>query len=524
MSNIKKVINGILIGLVGSVIVLIVLLGVSHYIFSGEPYVIEAGYDFDISELTDDIPIIDFDKINISGTVDSKRPGMYSVVYSFGPIAWERKVMVVDSTAPVLFIIDETIQIKEGDIFDENQAIREVSDNTINVNISSKVIDGDITKKGQAIVEITAYDDYGNSTSDRVIVEIVEQNGPQIILNTREITIQLGETIDIESIVKETKSSKGSVTLSSEIKEGSIQTSGKAVVNIIATDIEGVVTKEALIVNVEDHIPPEIEARKDVVTFVLGKKITAGSLLTKISDNDGNPKLTTQVVSGDPTVPGNCVIEVTATDKSGNSTVANANVFIKAPVYNNLGWDITGIDKQPYLVATNRVFNTVTVYGQDQNGDYSVPVKAICCSVGREGHDTPTGRWNTSTRYRWRLMVDGTYAQYAIRINGGIMFHSVPYYSQNVADLEYPEYNKLGSPASLGCIRMTVADIMWLYNNCPNGFPAIIYDDPTSPGPLGKPATPQINEFDPLTRVWDPTDPTPGNPWTVPTVEDAPVY
>jgi hypothetical protein len=50
---------------------------------------------------------------------------------------------------------------------------------------------------------------------------------------------------------------------------------------------------------------------------------------------------------------------------------------------------------------------------------------------------------------------------------------------------------------------MTVADAKWIYDNCPVGTKVIIYDDTTSPGPLGKPTAPTI----PAGQNYDPTDP-----------------
>ena len=92
------------------------------------------------------------------------------------------------------------------------------------------------------------------------------------------------------------------------------------------------------------------------------------------------------------------------------------------------------------------------------------------------------------------------------------MFHSVCYFSANIDNLEYDEYNKLGGPASLGCIRLCVADVKWMYDNLPDGFPVIIYDDPSSPGPWGKPDPIRIDVNDER-RGWDPTDPDQNNPW-----------
>lgn len=167
-----------------------------------------------------------------------------------------------------------------------------------------------------------------------------------------------------------------------------------------------------------------------------------------------------------------------------------------------------------YLIKVNRILNCVTVYTKDSNGKYTVPYKAMACSTGKNIQNTPLGTFNTSSKYTWRLMVDGTHSQYATRVYGGILFHSVPCYSPKKNQLEYEEFNKLGSPASLGCIRLTVADAKWIYDNCPYGTTVIIYDDANSPGPLGKPSVIKIPADSP-NKGWDPTDPDPANPWNI---------
>lgn len=166
----------------------------------------------------------------------------------------------------------------------------------------------------------------------------------------------------------------------------------------------------------------------------------------------------------------------------------------------------------PYLIKVNRAANCVTVYAKDEEGHYTTPIKAIICSTGKKEGDTPLGTFQTSEKYDWRKMVDGTYSQYAYRIEGEIMFHSVPCYKEKKDELEYEEYNKLGTAASLGCIRMTVRDTKWIYDNCPAGTTVVIYDDADNPGPLGKPEAIKIPE-DSAYSGWDPTDPDPENPW-----------
>ena len=57
-----------------------------------------------------------------------------------------------------------------------------------------------------------------------------------------------------------------------------------------------------------------------------------------------------------------------------------------------------------------------------------------------------------------------------------------------------------------------MADALWIFQNCPIGTEVEIYDDPSDPGPLGKPEPIYIDPESEI-RGWDPTDPSPENPW-----------
>lgn len=166
----------------------------------------------------------------------------------------------------------------------------------------------------------------------------------------------------------------------------------------------------------------------------------------------------------------------------------------------------------PYLFKVNRTQNIVIAYSKDANGEYTVPAKAMVCSVGMDGK-TPTGTFQTpGTKYEWRLLSGNVYGQYATRINGPYLFHSVPYFTKDKGDLEYEEYNKLGEAASLGCIRLSVEDAKWIYENCPAGTTVIIYDSDEKE-PLSRPAPTKIDTNNTACRGWDPTDPDGNNPW-----------
>lgn len=164
----------------------------------------------------------------------------------------------------------------------------------------------------------------------------------------------------------------------------------------------------------------------------------------------------------------------------------------------------------PYYLKINRQQNVVTVYEKDENGEYTIPVKAIVCSTGLY-NATPKGVFHLSSKYLWRELNGGVYGQYASRITGGILFHSVPYSNKDKSTLYWDKYNKLGQQASMGCVRLTVEDAKWIYDNCPSGTTVEIYDS-EDPGPLGKPETLKLDK-DNANRGWDPTDPDERNPW-----------
>ena len=164
-----------------------------------------------------------------------------------------------------------------------------------------------------------------------------------------------------------------------------------------------------------------------------------------------------------------------------------------------------------YIIYVNRTQNCITVMEQQPDGTEAV-VKVMACSCGIEGNETPEGTFYTSDYYDWRVLVDGSYGRYAVRFNNHILFHSVPYIQTSPDTLEWDQYNLLGENASLGCVRLTVEDEKWIYDNCVPGTQVVVYSGEEIVGGVTRPGTLKIAEDSPY-RGWDPTDLTPGNPW-----------
>lgn len=131
--------------------------------------------------------------------------------------------------------------------------------------------------------------------------------------------------------------------------------------------------------------------------------------------------------------------------------------------------DVTGIlpKSARYRLEVNLSANVVMVYASDSGKTYNIPARAMICSGGMKGHGTITGTYNTLSKAgRWHVLRYQSYGQYATRIRGPYLFHSVTYdrYGDHYS-LQAKEYKKLGKSASHGCIRLQVADAKWIYDN-----------------------------------------------------------
>ncbi len=165
----------------------------------------------------------------------------------------------------------------------------------------------------------------------------------------------------------------------------------------------------------------------------------------------------------------------------------------------------TEADPYPYYIKVNKKQNCVTIYQKDAVGEYTVPIKAMICSTGNA---TPLGVFDSKGKYVMKGLIHGVFGQYSTWITGNILFHSVPSARATKDSVSVRNYNQLGTTASAGCIRLTVADAKWIYDNCEIGTLIEIYEG-EEVGPLGKPEAIKL----PDGSRWDPTDPDPENPW-----------
>lgn len=197
--------------------------------------------------------------------------------------------------------------------------------------------------------------------------------------------------------------------------------------------------------------------------------------------------------------------EETSTENSGESE--NENDPDDSSETSEESEDPDLSDLTTYLVRVNCATNVVTIFTYDENGEYTIPVKAMICSTGPA---TPQGTYIMGYQARWNGLIEDQWGQYVSHITGDFLFHTVPSSSQSESTVQVADYNVLGTSASHGCVRLTAGDCYWMYCNC-TAYETIIEIGYYDSDPLGKPAAIKL-PTDTATN-WDPTDPSPDNPW-----------
>lgn len=125
---------------------------------------------------------------------------------------------------------------------------------------------------------------------------------------------------------------------------------------------------------------------------------------------------------------------------------------------------------QTYRIEVDITNQITTVY---HNADQTV-ARQMICSTGR-GNSTPLGtlkleQSRESDRSEWYYIGKyKCYVKYPTRIQGPILFHSLPYLGMEMSRLDRQAVEELGTRASHGCVRLRWEDAKWIADHCPDG-------------------------------------------------------
>jgi len=130
--------------------------------------------------------------------------------------------------------------------------------------------------------------------------------------------------------------------------------------------------------------------------------------------------------------------------------------------------DIDYNDSSDFRIEVDLARQILTVFYKGE------VLRQMICSGGAPESPTPPGEYATSQKieYAW-VERFGVGAYYWIRFFEDYLIHSVPFDENGNMIIE--EYEKLGSPASHGCIRLRLEEAKWLYESLPLGVKIVIY-------------------------------------------------
>jgi lipoprotein-anchoring transpeptidase ErfK/SrfK len=157
------------------------------------------------------------------------------------------------------------------------------------------------------------------------------------------------------------------------------------------------------------------------------------------------------------------------------------------------------VDKMPYTLYLEKGSFTLTVYGLDENGEYTKVIDSYLVAIGK-GAKTPTGTFTLGKRERWHSFgADQAYTQYATSYEGRLYIHGPLYRREENTSMYNNTYREIGTAVTAGCLRTATVAARWIYENCEPGTQIEIVN--------GSPRGTQAKAWPEITSIYhDPTD------------------
>jgi len=191
------------------------------------------------------------------------------------------------------------------------------------------------------------------------------------------------------------------------------------------------------------------------------------------------------------------MVGVTADGAFGPNSVKALQKWINTKLYSNTQQPTPkpSATLKSYKIEVDLTNQICTVYGVYSDGSKK-GIMSEFVSTARKGKSTPVGNFKIQgasggrkAKYRTAKMSSGkSFAEFACRFKGAKMMHTVPYKKrQTTGHVNKAEFNKLGTVASAGCVRMPWKLAHFIYENCPVGTPVRVFKGTKGQYPMGKP-------------------------------------
>ncbi len=149
---------------------------------------------------------------------------------------------------------------------------------------------------------------------------------------------------------------------------------------------------------------------------------------------------------------------------------ANTIMLNKAQIEGYINWKKFSSDTE-YLIWVDIDRQMTYILKKDSNNGTWKLFKRMLCSTGKNESPTKRGIYKIQDRGEWFYSeVFNSGAMYWVRYSGSYLFHSIAMNNERKVIKD-----TLGKKASAGCIRMTIEDSEWFYNQIPEGSTVYIY-------------------------------------------------
>jgi gliding motility-associated-like protein len=263
-------------------------------------------------------------------------------------------VTVEDNTAPAVLSCPTDIRVSTTDNCDAiaNWTVPTFSDNCdANPVITSTHNSGDVFPLGTTVVTYTATDSTGNQSTCSFNVIVEDDVAPQFTSCVADVVVTANAQCQATAewtAPEVTDNCSDIITLSSDFSSGDLFPLGSTTVTYTATDEAGNSNTCSFEVLVEDNTAPVITTQlNDLVVSADDDACQATVSWNNVVavDNCSNSlSLSSNFNSGDVFQLGESIVQITATDEAGNSSISSFTVTVEdntAPVVVSCPADIT---------------------------------------------------------------------------------------------------------------------------------------------------------------------------------------
>ena len=344
------------------------------------------------------------------------------------------------------------------------EAKETLSDNSIVLKLKKKSLNNDLTNYFTSIISNISTDLKNNKITSSQAVSIFKEMKSYNVLNSSLDKLIL--TLDEDYVLIDSTAYKTYLDLAiDKYNSGNFTGAINMLIKIPYSQGEYYSTAQSYI--------EKCKAEYKTSLFKEADELVADDYYTKaielLSDLD------TSIVSSDDTDIANKIssIEIAREEYLDSqyyidNAQSTSNTILETITFDNIN-TLNIESSTPYLIYVN--LNDQKTYVYSGSSDNWSLEKSLDCSTGIEGSETPIGIYTVTNRGDWFYSEE--YEQggkYWVQFWGDYLFHSLPFDETQSEVLDYT----LGVPSSHGCIRLTVEDSKWLYDNMPDDTKIII--------------------------------------------------